>query len=167
MKRYCFDTSGISNPLETMPEDIHVSMWSQFCDLVEKGDIAVTVEIFEEMELLPGNVGNCIKDNKNELVLDVGNTNWDWQTYVDHSARMNTEYHHFISEYNGGSPKMISLNDMTIIALGKTVGIPVVSMETPIIVADSPKRRIPNICQLEDVIHLTFNEFLRAEGRIL
>jgi len=27
MKKYAFDTSGISNPLESMPEDIHESIW--------------------------------------------------------------------------------------------------------------------------------------------
>ncbi len=30
MKKYAFDTSGISNPLESMPEDIHESMWKNF-----------------------------------------------------------------------------------------------------------------------------------------
>jgi hypothetical protein len=27
MKKYCLDTSGLSNPLEFMPEDIHVTLW--------------------------------------------------------------------------------------------------------------------------------------------
>ena len=30
MKKYAFDTSGISNPLESMPEDIHESLWNGF-----------------------------------------------------------------------------------------------------------------------------------------
>ena len=63
-----------------------------------------------------------------------------------------------------GSAKTICLNDLTIIALAKTLGLPVVSMER--LVSEGPgtkKRRIPNICKAEGVEHLSFNDFLRRE----
>jgi hypothetical protein len=52
---------------------------------------------------------------------------------------------------------------MSIIALGKTLSLPVVSMEALIMQPESKNRRIPNICQIETVEHLTFSDFLRRE----
>src|SRR5580704_19617184 len=58
MKKYAFDTSGISNPLESMPEDIHESMWGNFkTKILPSGIIAVTQEIYDEMGSIPGSVG--------------------------------------------------------------------------------------------------------------
>lgn len=52
--------------------------------------------------------------------------------------------------------------DLTIIALGRTLGLPVVSMEVTALPSPD-KRRIPDICDLEGVVHHTFNEFLKIE----
>jgi hypothetical protein len=54
------------------------------------------------------------------------------------------------------------LNDVTIIALAKTLSLPLVSMESSA-VPSPKKKRIPDICPLEGVTHLTFNEFCIAE----
>src|ERR1035437_2760427 len=108
MKKYCFDTSGISNPLESMPEDIHESMWSEFkTKCLESGIIAVTAEIYEEMECIPGSVGVCIKDHKAEMLQEVGGDGWDWNSYIDHTNRMQDTYKDFISELIGGSTKTV------------------------------------------------------------
>jgi hypothetical protein len=72
-------------------------------------------------------------------------------------------YKDFISEYTGGSTKTVCLNDISIVALAKTMKLPVVSMET-MIVGSTTKKRIPNICQSENVNHLRFSEFLRQES---
>lgn len=162
MKKYCFDTSGISNPLESMPEDIHESMWQRIVPIVESGCIAVTSEIYAEMINIPGSIGQCIKSNKLKMVLEVNQGSWNWVNYVNHSTRMNTTYHNFISEYCGGSPKTVCLNDMTIIALAKCLGIPLVSMEGSTN-SSSSKRKIPDICKLEGIEHLYFSDFLRRE----
>lgn len=161
MKKYCFDTSGFSNPLESMPEDIHDSFWQQVMKRVEDGAIAVTAEIYEEMCHIPGNLGTCIKDNKSKLLLEVGEGDWDWQTYIAEAKRMQTDYRQFISEYNGGSKRTVGLNDLSIVALGKTLKIPVVSMER--LLVEGNKRRIPNICQMDRVTHHDFHEFCRLE----
>lgn len=160
MKAYCFDTSGISNPLEVMPADIHESMWGKITDIIRDGIIGVTTEIYGEMVHIPGVVGECIKEHKAQLVLEVSQGDWDWASYVKFCTEMNVAHHAFISEYSGGSPRTIGLVDMSIIALAKALHVPVVSME----VSAKPsldKRRIPDVCLLEGVQHLTFSEFLR------
>lgn len=163
MKKYCFDTSGISNPLENMPIDIHEKLWDWLLEFFEEGNVAVTTEIFEEMILLPPEIGDRIKAMKGSLVLEVGESTWNWESYIENSNRMQDDYHQFISEFTGGSSKTICLNDLSIVALAKTNDLPLINMES--FVKESPnKRRIPNICDSEDVSSLTFNEFLRVEG---
>src|SRR4051794_22878052 len=123
MKRYCFDTSGISNPLESMPEDIHESMWNGFkVKCLESGIIAVTQEIYEEMEHIEGSVGQCIKAQKAGLLMEVGG-DWDWGAYITHVNKMEDDHHDCISEYCGGSKRTVCLNDISIIALAKTLGL--------------------------------------------
>lgn len=163
MKKYCFDTSGISNPLELMPEDIHESMWQNFTTkCLESGIIAVTQEIYGEMEHIPGSIGQCIRQKKTELVMEIGG-DWDWGTYITHVNRMEDDHHNFISEYTGGSRKTVCLNDISIIALAKTLHLPVVSMEERVTSTSKRKLHIPDVCDLEFVEHLNFSDFLRRE----
>jgi hypothetical protein len=163
MKRYCFDTSGISNPLETMPEDIHASLWTKVIEIFEDGSVAVTAEISQEMTNIPGLIGKCVNANKDQLVLEVNAVDWDWQKYVTCSNELIATHRAFISEYTGGSPKTVDLIDMSIIALAKALGLPLVSMEKLITAPGAQKKRIPNICQHEGIEHLDFNDFLRRE----
>ena len=165
MKRYCFDTSGFSNPHETMPEDIpiYVPLWAQMVEFVESGAVAATTEIYSQMCKIPDDFGECLRQNKARILLEVGDASWSFQTYIDHFTRMQRQYHAHISEYShAGSKRTIDIPDLTIIALGRTLGIPVVSME--VTTGQSPdKRRIPDICLMEGVVHRTFNEFLKDE----
>ena len=124
--------------------------------------VAVTQEIYDEMEHLPGSVGQCIKDNKNSLLLEVGE-DWDWGSYIDHLNKMQEDHKDFISEFIGGSKKTVGLTDISIIALAKTLKLPVVSMEVEV-TAGSKKLHIPDICRLQSVEHLTFSQFLRKEN---
>lgn len=163
MKRYCFDTSGISHPLEHMPEDIHGWMWKRLVDLVVGDNIAVTTEIYDEMTHIPGLIGHCICNNKKSIVLEILDDGWDWATYAHNAAEMQKTHHDYISEYNGGSKKTVCLNDLSIIALAKTLKLPIVSMEARVREMVSKHRRIPNICDAEGVEHLTFSDFLRRE----
>lgn len=166
MKKYCLDTSGLSNPLEFMPEDIHPTIWAKVAGLVTDGTFAVTVEIYEELEHLPGPIGDCIKGNEAALRMEIEEEYWDWKKYVAHYEEMKLRHAAVISEYNGNRKGTIGLNDLTIIALAKTLGLPVVSSEKKTNVdQDSVKRqKIPDICDKEGVLHLNFNDLLRAEG---
>lgn len=164
MKRYCFDTSGLSNPLEFLPEDIHGWLWVRVCETIESGTIAVTTEIYEEMTHIPGMVGACIRANRHNLLLEVGDAGWPWEAYVDSATALQLTHREFISEFTGGSPKTVCLNDITIIAMSQSLRLPLVSMEARIIDPGAKKRKIPNVCDLEGIPHRVFNDFLRAEG---
>jgi hypothetical protein len=166
MKAYCLDTSGLSSPLEFMPEDIHPTIWGKISELIAEGKFAVTAEIYDELTHLPGAIGECLKANNAQLQLEVEEEDWDWPTYVAHYEEMKTKYESVISEYNDNRKNTVGLKDITIIALAKTLGLPVVSSEKKTSVdQDSAKRqKIPDICEKEGIQHLSFNELLRAEG---
>lgn len=165
MKKYCLDTSGLSNPLEFMPEDIHPSIWAKVAALVTDGTFAVTVEIYGELEHLPGPIGDCLRENEAALQMELEEESWDWQAYLAHYEEMKLRHAAVISEYNSNRKGTIGLKDLTIIALAKTLGLPLVSSEKRTNVdQDSDKRqKIPDICDKEGVAHLNFNELLRAE----
>jgi hypothetical protein len=71
MKKYCFDMSGISTPLELMPTDIRVTMWTNVEAILASGEVAVTKEIYDEMIHIPASVGDCIRKCEAQLVLEV------------------------------------------------------------------------------------------------
>jgi Domain of unknown function (DUF4411) len=164
MKKYCLDTSGFSNPIQGMPEDIYVSLWTQVCDRVKAGYFAATAEVYEELILLPGDVGQCLKDHEAEVKLEVGIENWDFQSYLAHFDALHPKYEPFING-TGGSKMSLSIPDFSIVMLGKALALPVISMEFPC--AQNPNtrsRKIPDVCNAEKVAHMTFNDLLRAEG---
>jgi hypothetical protein len=98
MKKYCLDTSGVSNPLGFMPEDIHPSIWASVAKLVTSGKCAVTAEIYEELCHLPGTFGECLKANEENIQLEVEEETWDWQSYVATYEEMKATYQAVISE---------------------------------------------------------------------
>jgi Domain of unknown function (DUF4411) len=163
-KIYCLDTSGLSNPLENMPEDIYSILWSRVCTEIENGKFAANREIYDELTHLNGSVGDCIKRCKNKIVLEIGESEWDWQAYLAHVERMRILYKPYISEYNGNRKSTVGLNDVSIVALAKCVGLPLVSMEAVSFQVSQTKMRIPQLCNLENVQHMTFNDLLRLEG---
>jgi hypothetical protein len=65
-----------------MPEDIHQALWTKVAKVIQSGKFAVTTEIYEELEHLPGPIGQCIKANKANLVLEIEEETWDWPTYL-------------------------------------------------------------------------------------
>jgi hypothetical protein len=83
MKKYCLDTSGLSTPLEFMPEDIHPTIWTKIAELVTAGTFAATAEIYEELTHLPGPIGDCLKANGANIQMEI-EEEWDWQAYLTH-----------------------------------------------------------------------------------
>lgn len=156
--------SGFSNPIQGMPEDIYVSLWAQICDRVKAGHFAATAEVYEELTHIPGNVGQCLVDHEAEIKLEVGAGDWDFATYLAHFAALHPKYEPFING-TGGSKMSLSIPDFSIVMLGKTLALPVVSMEIPCAKNPGTKsRKIPDVCAAENVVHMTFNDLLRAEG---
>ncbi len=165
MKKYCFDTSGISNPVENMPDDIYGQIWRRVIVVIEAGEIAVTTEIYEEMQgSIQGMVGECIHRNRSSMVLEIGGKGWNHAAYTEAVTAMQLQQRDFISEYNGNSARTVCLADISIIALAKALDLPVISMEKPVSANAIRKRKIPDVCRDEQVEHLDFNAFLRREG---
>ncbi len=164
MKKYCLDTSGLSNPIQSLPEDIHVSLWSQVCDKIKQGVFAATTEIYDELVRIPGSVGQCLKDHLTEIRLEVGAGEWNYNSYISHFKTLHPKYQKFIAG-TGGSKASLSMPDFSIVILGKALALPVISMELPCAQNLHTKScKIPDVCSAEGVLHMTFNEFLRAEG---
>lgn len=163
-KRYCLDTSGISNPLDSMPENIimYQGIWTLVKSKIESGIFAVNKEIYDELCLLPGTIGTCMQDNEDKLLLEVGE-DWNWQEYLDHVERMRVQHQDVISEYNKGRKGTVGLNDVSIVALAKTLSLPLISMESISFQSSTTKVRIPGLCALEQVEHLNFNQFLERQ----
>jgi hypothetical protein len=163
MKRYCFDTSGLSTPWSDLADDVFTSLWDQVIARIEKGEIAVTQEIYDEMCHIEGRLGECIKANKAAMLMEINEGSWDWAGYVAQGTRMLTDHHDFISEYTPNKANdTVCLHDMTIIALAKSLGLPLVSSEKSAI-PSLKKKRIPDICQLENVHHHHFVGFCQLE----
>jgi hypothetical protein len=163
MSKYCIDTSGLSHPYEEIPEDIHESLWARVRKTIVDGNVAVTPEIFDEVVHIDGGLGKFLDKHKALIIFEIEKGKWDWPSYVKHISRMQHDHRDFIREYCGGSPKTVCLNDISIIALAKTLHVPVVSMEKPVD-KTSKKRHIPDICIVENVVHLTFSDFCRKEN---
>jgi Domain of unknown function (DUF4411) len=160
-KRFCLDTSGLSNPLENMPEDIvmYQHIWRHVKSHIENGVFAVNEEIYQELCRLPGTTGDCLQNNKSRLVLELGE-NWDWERYLEIVEEMRNRHHGKISEYNGNRKGTVGLNDVSIVALAKCLSLPLISMESRSYQPSENKVRIPALCDLEVVEHLTFNDYL-------
>ncbi len=160
-KKYCLDTSGLSNPLDLMPETkaIYQPIWNHIKSLIVSGVFAVNAEIYEELCRLPGSIGEHITANEGNMLLEVGEA-WDWRSYLAIVESWRVKYKDVISEYNGNRKGTVGLIDVSIVALAKCLGLPVVSMESISFQASDKKVRIPSLCALEGVEHLTFNDLL-------
>jgi|SRR5215212_11763377 len=124
-KKYCLDTSGFSNPLEFMPQDIHPSLWRQVEATVTGGMLAATKEIYDELAHLPGSIGDCIKAHRDLILLELGDASWPWADYRAHASRMQVTHRAVISEYNGNRKNTVGLSDVSIVALAKALRLPV------------------------------------------
>ncbi len=79
MPKYCIDTSGLSHPYEVYPEDIFDSLWIFVREKIAGGIFAVTKEIFDEMVHIDGGLGQYIDENKDTILYEVNQGDWDSQ----------------------------------------------------------------------------------------
>jgi Domain of unknown function (DUF4411) len=163
--KYCLDTSGVSNPFTELPEDIHVSLWASVRQRISDGVFCWNAEIAKELSHITGALGDCLQGCNGVSCLEIGAGTWPWQEYLKTLEGFRTDYKDYISEYNANRADTVGVTDVSIVALAKTMKLPVVSMEKPNLHQPSLKRmRIPELCTRVKVDHLTFNQFLRAEG---
>lgn len=97
--------------------------------MIAEGLFCCNAEIAEQYTHIEGPVGDCLKDHSNHMTYEVGVGSWAWKTYLAHVERMTATYHAFISDYHGGRKSTIDLKDLSLVALAKTLSLPVVSME--------------------------------------
>ncbi len=145
-----------------------MSLWSQVILRLEAGVFCWNVEIAKELESIDlGGLGDYLKRHRKRCCLEVGIGDWPWQDYVQLLDDWRLRFRGFLSEYNGNRKGTINNNDLSIVALAKTLKLPVVSMEkrnTNKGPPSSAKLRIPDLCDRERVTHLFFNDFLKKEG---
>lgn len=163
--RYCLDTSGFSNPLMEMPEDIHKTLWSSVVLRVQADIFCWNVEIATEMASIQGSVGAALNGCNGSCCYEVGKGSWDWNAYVSINNAWRKQFHQYISEYNGNRKNTIGLNDLSIVALAYALGLPMVSMESPNLGQPSQtKLRIPDLCKAVGIDHYNFTQLCRKEG---
>ena len=146
-----------------LPDDIHVTMWGKVKNVIVSGYVCFNAEILEELRSLNGSVGECLMSCADRCLYEVGDNRWDWPAYLVKFSELKIKYTGCISEYNGNRKSTVGLNDLSIIALAATMKLPLISMESDVGQVSDKKKRIPEICKIEGVKHLTFNDFLRAE----
>lgn len=148
-----------------MPEDIHKTLWPSVISRIEAEIFCWNVEIATEMSSIEGAVGAALKVCNGSCCLEVGKGDWDWGAYVKTNNSWRDDYKQYISEYNGNRKNTIGLNDLSIVALAHTLGLPMVSMESPNLGQPSnSKLRIPDLCSLVNVDHYNFTQLCREEG---
>jgi hypothetical protein len=147
-----------------MPEDLYGPVWIKVIGLVRAGIFCCNAEIAEQYMHIEGAVGDCLREHIPTMLYEIGRPHWDWNGYVSHFNRMKVVYQAFISEYNGNRKNTVDVSDVSLVALAKTLCLPVVSMEGFDRGEGSAKKmRIPRLCDCEGVDHKTFNELLRTE----
>lgn len=165
MAETCFDTSGLSHPWEEMPDPPHGGIWKFVRAAIENGEIAMTREVFDEMCKINGGLGDFIEQHKDAVLYEVGEGDWDWGAYLKEADRIAQKHKEFVSDWTGGSPKTICLNDISGIALASTLKIEMVSGEKRIHdLVQAKKRKIPDVCVAEGVTHRSFNDYLLKAG---
>lgn len=147
-----------------MPYAIHEPMWRRVENVLTSGIVAVTHEIFVEMSKIDGFIRTAIDANQEQLELEIGEDDWDSNVYSGYVDKFRKRHKDFISEYIGGRNDTICLTDISIVALAKTLAVPLVQAERKVIVKPNTLvRRIPNICEVEGVDCWTFDRFILAE----
>ncbi len=81
--KYCLDTSGFSNPLMEMPEDIHKTLWPSVIEKVHAEIFCWNVEIADEMASIQGAIGAAIQGCNGSCCYEVGKGNWNCEMPLD------------------------------------------------------------------------------------
>ena len=163
MPKYCLDTSGLSNPYANMPEAEYPTVWKSIYPLIQSNLLCWNEEIDAELQLIQGKLHSVLKNARKQCCYKIGDTTWSWQSYLNTYTTWNTKYRDYISEYNNNRANTIGKNDISIVALSKTLDLPLISMEVPVSSGAKKRLHIPDLCSKEGIRHLTFNELLIAE----
>ncbi len=167
MPKYCLDTSGLSNPYVNMPEAVYPTVWNPIYSLIQSNLLCWNEEIDAELQLIQGKLHSVLKNASKQCCYKIDDTTWAWQSYLNTYKTWDAKYYAYISEYNNNRKNTIGKNDISIVALSKTLNLPLISMEVPVSVDAKKRLHIPDLCSKEGIKHLTFNELLIAEKIII
>lgn len=148
---YCIDTSSIFEWfIRRYPPDILPALPERMEDLIRAGRLRAPKAVFDEIK--PGD--DCHKWAKSQAEL-----------FVEESASVQKLVRELMAtHYNPAKPlKGINNADPFVIAMAKDGGANwvVVSDEHP---GSAEARKIPFVCKAEQVLCITFQELMKAEG---
>lgn len=168
MPKYCLDTSGLSKPFIDLPQHVFPTLWQKVGECIANDCFCWNDDIAEQFERLVEPLQSLLKNRERTCRFRDNDVSWPYDKYIALVSEWQTAYKQYISEFNDNRKDTIGLTDLSIVALAKTLTLPVVSMERPNSNQPSEKKiRIPELCEREKIKHLTFVEFLEAENIVV
>lgn len=155
---YSLDTSALSNPLEKMPPSLlaYIPIWNFIYQEISNIKFLITWEIYEELMRLENDaLVSYLKTCKDQMV-------YEKEDFHLMYKNLKEEYSQYIYKLGATSRNTVTSVDISVIALAKVKNIPVISMEVSAGNSEK-KKRIPDICAMEKIEHLTFNDYLKRE----
>lgn len=156
--RYCIDTSGLTNGWKNYSPDFLPDLWKDIEDLIDGGGLISAEEVLRELEVGGDDLYQWALKRP---VMFVPSADIGIQQAV---AQILSNPEH---------AKLIPLNstaktiaDPYVIATAKVQGCTVISNERLQLSPSPNKTKIPNVCQDLGITHLTFLEFIKAQGWI-
>ncbi len=156
--RYCIDTSGLTHGWrDYYPPDIFPALWKDIEGLIDSGGLISTEEVLKELEIGGDDLYQwALKRTHMFLPLDA-----DIQIAVS-SILAHPEHSKLIHPHSYSQTDA----DPFVIATAQVKGCAVISNEKLMLSPSPTKTKIPNVCQDLGIKHLSFLEFVRAEGWI-
>lgn len=168
MTNYCLDTSGVSKPWLELPVRVFPTLWLKVWDRIENDCFCWNDEIAQEIDRLDDPLRKKLKSREHVCRFRNDSTLWPYGNYSNLILEWERKYSQYIQENHGNRTGTIGRADLSIVALAKTLTLPIVSMERPNTSSPSKtKIRIPELCKRENITHLNFVEFLEAEGVVV
>ncbi|MDH4129556.1 MAG: DUF4411 family protein [Spirochaetota bacterium] len=151
IKTYCIDTSAIIDPWRNrFPPDIFPSIWQEIDNLIINNQLKAPREVYNELENQDDEILEWAKNHKNNLFIDLDE--YEQSLVIDILNKFPK-----LIDYNKTKPDA----DPFIIALAKSKGYTVVTMERP---GSFEYPKIPFVCKDYNVRCINILEFIRELG---
>jgi Domain of unknown function (DUF4411) len=148
---YCVDTSGWLDGWERhYPPDVFPTLWNKLDELIDKGEIISSEEVYVELQKKADELHDWVKDRKRMLVPLT-------EDIQRRAAGLLVEYPRLVDTLRGRSKA-----DPFVIATAMEHDAAVVTGE--ILTGKMDKPRIPDICNVKGVRCITFLQLIRELG---
>lgn len=148
---YCVDTSGwLDGWQRYYPKDVFPSLWAKLDELIARGDIIASEEVYVELQRKSDDLHDWIKDRKQMLVpLD--------EAIQARALELLAEFPRLVDTLRGRSRA-----DPFVIATAMERGTVVVTGEP--LTGKMEKPRIPDVCKVKNIRCITFLQMIRELG---